>query len=163
MWRRYLNISSLFTRSSPFLHKRTRSYIRIRHMATIAETFAQGYSHPPLHILAVRLAYVTALGGVWIVLSYAKNRFPFLPPYPARIDDGRVPQDLDNSGFVHPKWLWYLERKEDIEAHQQREPRESDTKSLDLVHRPSITCTLYVLRKTDRKLYLSKVGALHCV
>lgn len=88
----------------------------------------------PVAVLALHLASHVEAGGVWIVLSYSSNRFPFLSNEQnlGNKDEGR---ELDVGVF------WKLER---VEAVKVREGEVRGT-----VHAPDVFHYLYILRRTD--------------
>ncbi|KAI0347630.1 hypothetical protein BDW22DRAFT_1320428 [Trametopsis cervina] len=79
----------------------------------------------PLEVLAVHLASLVQLGGVWVVLSYSKDRFAWLST--AKIDITR---------------FWTLSSVKSVEAPWSGEKQGN-------VHLPRIEHWLYVLRRTD--------------
>ncbi|KAK7558785.1 hypothetical protein IWX91DRAFT_90847 [Phyllosticta citricarpa] len=111
----------------------------------------------PLHLLAVHLAHHTRPGGRWLAVSYSGARFPFVPPYPERADEGRLDAEMLEKGFVHPGKLWRLERREMVGAEvQEGEKGEGEgggnEGAAQVVHRPRIVHFLYVLVRTDLRL-----------
>ncbi|KAK7612046.1 hypothetical protein JOL62DRAFT_499980 [Phyllosticta paracitricarpa] len=111
----------------------------------------------PLHLLAVHLAHHTRPGGRWLAVSYSGARFPFVPPYPERADEGRLDAEMLERGFVHPGRLWRLERREMVGAEvQEGEKGEGEgggnEGAAQVVHRPRIVHFLYVLVRTDLRL-----------
>jgi hypothetical protein len=87
----------------------------------------------PLRLLALHLAAIVRPEGIWVVLSYSADRFPFLRRGMA--EESQPPPELDAS-----RW-WTVETVEEVEAPsgQQREG----------VHAPQVTHRAYVLRRTD--------------
>ncbi|KAK8154348.1 hypothetical protein BKA80DRAFT_283615 [Phyllosticta citrichinensis] len=105
----------------------------------------------PLHLLAVHLAHHTRPGGRWLAVSYSGARFPFLPPFPSRADEGLLADETVARGFVHPGRLWRLERHEMVEAEGD-EGKGEEGAGAAVVHRPRIVHHLYVLVRTDVRL-----------
>ncbi|KAK8170307.1 hypothetical protein BC567DRAFT_250304 [Phyllosticta citribraziliensis] len=110
----------------------------------------------PLHLLAVHLAYHTRPGGRWLAVSYSGARFPFLPPYPDRADEGMLSDETVERGFVHPGRLWRLQSHEMIDSGGDEGKGEEGGKegggATVVVHRPRIMHHLYVLERTDLRL-----------
>jgi hypothetical protein len=87
----------------------------------------------PLQLLALHLAAIVRPRGIWVVLSYSADRFPFLQQGAA--EESQQSPELDAS-----RW-WTVETVDEVEAPsgQQREG----------VHAPQVTHRAYVLRRTD--------------
>jgi hypothetical protein len=86
----------------------------------------------PLQVLALHLAAIVKPKGVWIILSYSSNRFPFL----AGGGTGEGEADV-----VHADRWWEVEMVESVEA--------PSAAGKDGVHVPTVMHHLYVLRRTD--------------
>jgi hypothetical protein len=86
----------------------------------------------PLHLLAIHMASLVNPGGVWTVLSYSANRFPFLKPAEA--------DDFTRSPIAAGRW-WRLKSVEEVEA-PSGQGREG-------VHAPTVMHSLYVLERTE--------------
>ncbi|KAG9119341.1 hypothetical protein FRC07_005678 [Ceratobasidium sp. 392] len=83
-------------------------------------------SHP-VEVLALHLAALVLPGSIWLAVSYSSGRFDFLAsPGKRRASD-----------------FWQLERTERILSY---------TDSRENVHAPDVYHTLYVLKRTARKL-----------
>lgn len=99
----------------------------------------------PLHILALHLASLVPAGGRWIALSYSGHRFPFFEPYPEKVEEGRLDDEVFAKGFIHPGRLWRLERKEMVEVEEEG----SGAEGRGIVHRPRTAHWVYVMARTD--------------
>ncbi|KAK6530645.1 hypothetical protein TWF281_007484 [Arthrobotrys megalospora] len=98
----------------------------------------------PLAVLSIHLAYLTAPGANWLLLSYSNSRCDFLTSENPgeRIVDEKV---LDK-GFIDPRLLWKVVKEEALDA-----PEESGG-SDRVVGRPVVKHTLYTLERTDFNL-----------
>jgi hypothetical protein len=111
-----------------------RSATKDEHPAIGSVVSAQGeVVLEPLQLLALHLAAIVRPEGVWVVLSYSADRFPFLQQGAA--EESQQSPELDAS-----RW-WTVETVDEVEAPsgQQREG----------VHAPQVTHRAYVLRRTD--------------
>lgn len=98
----------------------------------------------PLHLLANHLARLTPTHGRWIVISYSSQRFPFLDPLPASLQDGLFDPIHEAKGsMVDPAKLWVLENKQEMQVESVEA---IETKN---VFRPKEVNWLYILRRTD--------------
>lgn len=87
-----------------------------------------------LDVLAVHLALLVRPGGIWIVLSYSKRRFPSFQ----EVEEG----DVDRLGVDR---FWSLKGVVPVTVSPKKGGSEGET----TVHTPEISHYLYVLRRTD--------------
>jgi len=131
---------------------------------TILATWAGGdddgpspVSLPPVEVLALHLAAVTAAGGRWIVISYSGDRFGFLERNArsemgtAGNSDTEADAQIIEGQVVGPATFWRLENKEQI-AVPEPEVSTDRNESAHIVHRPPIFYWLYVLTRTKTSL-----------
>jgi hypothetical protein len=86
----------------------------------------------PLQLLALHLAAIVRPGGLWAVLSYSANRFPFLK--------SKTAANNQKPAIDACKW-WTIEAVEEVEAPSGQERPG--------VHSPKVTYNVYVLRRTN--------------
>lgn len=103
----------------------------------------------PLDLLAFNLAVITRPGALWVVVSYSAERF-------SSFEDQSPKQEIEHSPCGdHSNWqsfdpgiLWNVVRKAEIDPGSA-EVEESPT----IVHRPKVTHSLYLLRRTDMQAF----------
>ncbi|RVD83702.1 uncharacterized protein DFL_005481 [Arthrobotrys flagrans] len=98
----------------------------------------------PLAILSVHMAYLTAPGAKWLLLSYSTSRCSFLTSQ--NPDDRIVKEETLEQGFTDPRLLWKVIDEEALSA------REEVSGTGDVVARPVVKHTLYTLERTDFKI-----------
>ena len=131
---------------------------------TILATWAGGdddgpspVSLPPVEVLALHLAAVTAAGGRWIVISYSGDRFGFLETNTqsgvgtAGNSDTEGDSQAIDGQVVGPATFWRLEYKEQIAVPEPEVSRDRN-ESTHIVHRPPIFYWLYVLTRTKASM-----------
>ncbi|KAK5192238.1 hypothetical protein LTR92_008185 [Exophiala xenobiotica] len=116
-------------------------------------------SLPPVEVLALHLAAITAAGGRWIAISYSGDRFGFLERDTHAEIETAGNDDISTAVVSHPvdgqvvgpATFWRLDKKEQL-AIPESEVSTGRNKSTHTVHRPSIGHWLYVLTRTKASL-----------
>ncbi|KAK6500459.1 hypothetical protein TWF481_010802 [Arthrobotrys musiformis] len=94
----------------------------------------------PLAVLSLHMAYLTAPGAKWLLLSYSTSRCSFLTSQDR--DDRIVKEDILEQGFTDPRLLWKVINEEALSA------REETGEANRVVARPVVKHTLYTLERT---------------
>jgi hypothetical protein len=99
------------------------------------------YIHP-VCLMAIHIAALTKLGGMWIMFSYSETRFDCL--YGPEGGDDEY-HELKKAGIVpDPVSLWMVVKKQEMVS--QVESRDGS------VYRPRISHWLYMLKRTHHKV-----------
>jgi hypothetical protein len=150
------------------LDKSTSDAIACGENITVLSTWAGGgddgpspVSLPPVEVLALHLAAITAAGGRWIAISYSGDRFGFLERdthteiRTAGNNDTGTSTAADSQPIdgqvVGPATLWRLDKKEQL-AIPGSEVSTGRNESTHTVHRPTVGHWLYVLTRTKASL-----------
>ncbi|EGX45220.1 hypothetical protein AOL_s00173g321 [Orbilia oligospora ATCC 24927] len=98
----------------------------------------------PLVILSLHMAYLTAPGAKWLLLSYSSFRCSFLTSQDP--DDRYVKEEVLEKGLTDPRLLWKVIKEEALGA------REEVSEASGVVARPVVKHMLYTLERTSVKL-----------